>query len=125
MENLESDLQGEVKLEHVEAKVRGSLTNVICSSENSSHNNIEVEGYARCSRPLGATCSAIGSLNLGKAEKLVIETTSEPLVHQCSSKEVGESQVGLADQVKIFDVGRSVSCVQFSTAEGGGIAAAG
>ncbi|XP_059594676.1 nuclear poly(A) polymerase 1 isoform X1 [Vitis vinifera] len=122
VENVESDLQGEVKLEQVEVNVGDSLTKVICSSENSSHNSIELEGYARCSQPLGAASSASGSLSLGRA--LVIETTSEPLVHQCSSKEVGESQVGLVDQVQNFDVGKRVNCVQSSTAERGMAAAA-
>ncbi|KAJ9708294.1 hypothetical protein PVL29_000381 [Vitis rotundifolia] len=122
VENVKSDLQGEVKLEQVEVNVGDSLTKVICSSENSSHNSIEVEGYARCSQPLGAASSASGSLSLGRA--LVIETTSEPLVHQCSSKEVGESQVGLVDQVQNFDVGKRVNCVQSSTVERGIAAAA-
>ncbi|XP_034698287.1 nuclear poly(A) polymerase 1-like isoform X2 [Vitis riparia] len=122
VENVESDLQGEVKLEQVEVNVGDSLTKVICSSENSSHNSIELEGYARCSQPLGAASSASGSLSLGRA--LVIETTSEPLVHQCSLKEVGESQVGLVVQVQNFDVGKRVSCVQSSTAERGMAAAA-
>ncbi|RVW16962.1 Nuclear poly(A) polymerase 1 [Vitis vinifera] len=97
-------------------------TSLVENVESDLQGNIELEGYARCSQPLGAASSASGSLSLGRA--LVIETTSEPLVHQCSSKEVGESQVGLVDQVQNFDVGKRVNCVQSSTAERGMAAAA-